>query len=331
MNSDEFAFFNQQLATMLKSGIALEGALRQLCATMKDGALRRELEQLGAELARGTPLPQALAARQLPELYVQLLTIGARSNDLPGVLTLAADHYARTHSVWTRLKGLLVYPLIVLIASLALSIALACIYTTVVDSFASESLFPGRASPVSQVSLWFTPALLAMVVAGVLLALAVPVWRDALRGRLPGFREARLAQLASSLALLLQRGGTLPDALNLLAKLENGSAAGVELNRWHARLSQGLARVTEFAAEGRFFPPMFLWLVAGAGADLAAGFKRAAEIYHARAVARVEMMLYAFLPVSVIVLGVMLLGQAAPVLRMFQLFSDMLEPDAFGN
>ena len=327
MNSDEFAFFNLQLAAMLKSGVALEGALRQLCATMKSGALRRELEQLETELARGTPLPQALAARQLPELYVQLLTIGTRSNDLPGVLTLAADHYARTHSVWTRLKGLLVYPLIVLIASLALSIALAFIYTTVVEAIAIENIFPGQRSPVSQVALWFTPVMLAMVVAGVLLVLVVPAWRDALRGRLPGFKEARLAQLASSLSLLLQRGGVLPDALSLLAKLERGSAAGVELSRWHTRLSKGLARVTEFAAEGRFFPPLFLWLVAGAGADLAAGFRRAAEIYHARAVARVEMMLYAFLPVSVIVLGVMLLSQAAPVLRMFQVFNSTLEPD----
>jgi type II secretory pathway component PulF len=38
MNYDEFAFFNQQLAAMLREGIPLEGALKQLCAGMRGGA-----------------------------------------------------------------------------------------------------------------------------------------------------------------------------------------------------------------------------------------------------------------------------------------------------
>jgi type II secretory pathway component PulF len=38
MKNDEFAFFNQQLAAMLRDGIPLEGALRHLCAEMRSGA-----------------------------------------------------------------------------------------------------------------------------------------------------------------------------------------------------------------------------------------------------------------------------------------------------
>ena len=52
MNYDEFAFFNQQLAAMLRDGIPLEGALKQLCAGMKAGALRNEMTQLESDLAR---------------------------------------------------------------------------------------------------------------------------------------------------------------------------------------------------------------------------------------------------------------------------------------
>jgi type II secretory pathway component PulF len=61
MNLDEFPFVNQQLAGMLKSGIPLEGALKQLCATMRRGALRGELEKLEADLTQGVPLAEALA------------------------------------------------------------------------------------------------------------------------------------------------------------------------------------------------------------------------------------------------------------------------------
>ncbi len=44
-----------------------------------------------------------------------MLLVGARSNDLPGMLTLLADYYQRQHLLWTRLKGLMTYPAIVLL------------------------------------------------------------------------------------------------------------------------------------------------------------------------------------------------------------------------
>src|SRR5262245_45307808 len=106
MNYDEFAFFNQQLAAMLRQGIPLEGALKQLSAGMGMGLLRAEVQALEADLAQGTPLKDAIARRRLPEFYVRMVEVGARSNDLPGVLTLLADHYHRANALWTRLKGL---------------------------------------------------------------------------------------------------------------------------------------------------------------------------------------------------------------------------------
>ncbi|MCI0536967.1 MAG: type II secretion system F family protein, partial [Verrucomicrobiales bacterium] len=87
VKQDEFAFLNLQLAGMLRSGIPLEGALRQLCATLRRGTLRRELEILEADLAEGIPLNDALAPRRLPDFYRQMILVGVRSNDLPGVLT----------------------------------------------------------------------------------------------------------------------------------------------------------------------------------------------------------------------------------------------------
>src|ERR1017187_7737111 len=128
MNYAEFAFFNQQLAAMLRDGIPLEGALKQLCVGMKDESLRAELTALEADLARGTPLQEALARCKLPELYIRMVEIGARSNDLPGVLTLLADHYQRANALWTRLKGLMVYPFIVVFVSLALTLMLSVIF-----------------------------------------------------------------------------------------------------------------------------------------------------------------------------------------------------------
>ena len=120
MKRDQFAFFNQQLAGMLRSGIPLEGALRQLTREMERGRLRRELGQLESDLANGVPLSEAIIQRRLPQLYVQLIRLAGSSDTLPGVLTMLADYYEQSYNLWLRLKGLLVYPVIALLSALGL-------------------------------------------------------------------------------------------------------------------------------------------------------------------------------------------------------------------
>jgi type II secretory pathway component PulF len=316
MNYDEFAFFNQQLAAMLRDGIPLEGALLQLCSNMRQGALRDELQRLETDLKNGIPLRQALAARKLPEFYVHTLLVGQESNDLPGVLLLLADYYRRVDATWTRLKGLMVYPLIVLCAAFILSCFLTIAFTHIVFSNFSQSMGI-RFSPFIMVNLWAPPILIGILLAAFLLTWFIPALRRRLRWRVPAFKEARLAQIASAMGLMLSNGGNLGDALGLVRQMERGTIAGTELAHWQDQLAQGRGQFSELAEPGKVFPPLFRWLVANAGEDLAAGFRRAGEIYQARAIQRIEMFLYAALPFAVLALGLMICCQIVPVLQSF--------------
>jgi type II secretory pathway component PulF len=312
MNYDEFAFFNQQLAAMLREGIPLEGALKQLSAGMRSGPLRVEIQQLEADLARGTPLKEALARRTLPDLYRQMVEIGARSNDLPGVLTLLADHYNRANALWTRLKGLLVYPLLVILVSLGLTLMISLNFSRFLSQFGQElAQQPFLTIP----SIWMPPIVLAFAALFALAAVSIPSWRARLRWRLPAFREASLAQLASAMALMLKNGTTLPEALALAEALESGTPAAQALARWRQLVEAGQGKPAEWTGDSRPFPPMFLWLVQKGGENVAAGFQKAAEIYQARASYRIELALYGALPVSILLLGQMVLWQAIPLMR----------------
>jgi type II secretory pathway component PulF len=142
---------------------------------------------------------------------------------------------------------------------------------------------------------------------------------------LPGFKEAGLAQLASAMRLLLKAGTSLGDALGLMRGLENNTPAGRDLARWQQRLSEGEGRFPQLAAGSRVVPPLFAWLVGSADEDLAGGFQRAAEIYESRANYRVEMLLYAALPVSIVLVGVMVVGQAYPLIRLFVQFGQFID------
>jgi general secretion pathway protein F len=324
MNYDELAFFNQQLAAMLRDGIPLEGALKQLCAGMKTGPLRDELSQLESDLARGTPLDRAVARRSLPEFYTRMIAIGARSNDLPGVLTLLADYYQRASSAWNRLKGLMVYPFLVLLVSIGVTIAVSVLARNFIDLAGVEWL---RTPIAFRTIIWIPPIIAGLLLLLGVIVISVPSLRGRARWWLPAFRETSLAQLASAMALMLKSGTPLPDALAFAASIEADSPAANALRQWHGLIASGSGKPAQWPESFAPLPPMFLWLVHKGGENITAGFEKAAEIYQSRASYKIELALYGALPISVLILGQMVLWQVVPVFQtliaMMNMFSDV--------
>lgn len=318
MKLDEFAFFNQQLAAMLRDGIPLESALGQLCSSMRRGDLRDELEKLRADLANGVPIKQALAARKLPPFYVQMIQVGVQSNDLPGVLTLVADYYQRASLIGMRLKGLMVYPLIVLLATVALSVWLTFFVHQFYHSFAEDLTGNTLAKlPIVEVTLLWTPLiLLLLITVAVFIVITIPSFQRSLQWRAPAFHEASLARIAFAMTMMLKGGCTLADAIALAQQMENGSAGGKDLARWHSRVAGGQTAFSRIAEDGAVIPELFVWIVAGAKENMAEGFQRAAEIYQARALQRTEILLYAALPTAVLILGGLLCAQLYTLIAM---------------
>ena len=334
MNYDEFAFFNQQLAAMLRDGIPLEGALSRLCADMRRGALRSELERLEADLAKGRPIGEALAERRLPDLYKRLIVVGAKSNDMPGALTLLADYYQNQHNLWTRLKGLMVYPTIVVVIAFIVSLIfyyawthyLASAWDSFVFGIMDGAQLPAatRASMPLLHNLWIFPTFFGLLAFIVIAVLSVPALRQAISWRMPAFREARLANTASTIGLLLKGGFPLPDTFGLVGELEGNSKTRAELHRWTQNLSSGMTKFSQIAGGGKVFPPLFVWLVSSAGEDMSAGFRQAADIYRNRAVHRSEILLFAALPLSVLVLGFIIFTQGWLILSSFLVFVQLM-------
>jgi type II secretory pathway component PulF len=319
MNYDEFAFFNQQLAAMLRDGIPLEGALKQLVTGMRSGSLRREIEGLEADLAKGTPLKDALSRRSLPAFYVRMVEIGARSNGLPAMLNMLADYYQRSNSLLTRLKGLMIYPLIVIVVALGLTLGLSMVFTKFLSPSITnlfQDFMPSSGGFGSMAAwAWLPPVVLALAALCILGMMFFPHWREKLRWRIPAFREASLAQVASALALMLKNGVPLHEALTLAELLEANTPARQTLTEWRQSVESGKGKPSQWTTTGHPFPQLFVWLVQTGGEDPAAGFQKASEIYAARAAYQTELALYGALPISILLLGQMILWQVFPLLR----------------
>jgi type IV pilus assembly protein PilC len=328
MKYDEFAFFNTQLAAMLRDGIPLEGALRRLCQEMRSGSLRTELQTLEADLAKGTPMADALAPRQLPELYKRMILVGVKSGDLPGALTMLADYFQRQNNLLTRLKSLMVYPLIVLTTAFLLSCFLAYILNHFIWNNLESLVGNSRITPVWP-GIWMTPVFIGLALVVMLTSICVSPARNKLRWRLSAFKAASLARVASGMDLLLKNGVPLDNALQLMEGLEKNTRAGSDIARWRQRLASGRGKFSEIAETSEVFPPLFIWTVAQAGENLAAGFHRAADLYQSRAQFQMEMLLYSALPCSILALAVMITSQIQPVFAALTSFLTALGSDTY--
>jgi type II secretory pathway component PulF len=118
------------LARLLHAGVPLTEALDTLAATLPAGRVRAALEAGGAGLRDGEDLSQVLARhRLLDREFVQLLSVGERSGELPTMLERLGDRYQRAASrgfqrlaAW--LEPMAIVVLAVLIGGIALAAAL---------------------------------------------------------------------------------------------------------------------------------------------------------------------------------------------------------------
>jgi len=316
MNFEEFTWFNQQLAAMLREGLPIAGALKQLTQTQRDGSLREEFQRVETALASGVPLDRAVVGGRLPPLYVRLVQAGVQSGDLAGALTMAADYYAELNGIWRRAKTLMLYPIIVSLVGLGLSLVLWKVFGQMATTFSDHLNVGTHPNSVATVAVLLVPFLLGSLVLTLCLALVVPPFRQWLVWQLPGFKEARAASFAGGLSLMLRQGCTLPDSLALMRELELKSPAGNDIADWQRQLEIGQTDLSKGAASWEALPTMLGWFMRSAGGNLGEGFRRASQFYRERAIHRLDLMLHGALPILLVLLGLTICGQLFVIFRL---------------
>jgi len=332
VNLDELTFANRQLADMLKSGMPLEGSLHQLCSTMNRGELRTELQALEKDLSKGASLGEALDRRKLPDFYVKMIKVGAKSNNLPAVLTMLADYYSRVNNLQTRLKGLLVYPAITLGVMLALTLFVAYVNQNLVaDMFFNDQELSALVSSIlnsssSLIMLWSPVILMVLLVVCFIVCLGSGNIRRYLRWKLPGFREASLSQIASCMNIMLRGGCALDESLLMVQQMEKDNLAGEELAQWHERLASGQGKIREIAQPGKVFPLEFVWMLGCDEEKLVKGFERTAELYYDREKQCTSIFLHGVAPVAITVLGMVAVIQTFPLILALTTMMEHMGP-----
>ena len=105
---ERFAAFNSGLASLLRSGLPLDGALQSLASQLGRGRFRKAILRVEEKAREGTPLSAAVAEeRVFPRYYAALVRAGEETGELPELLLRAAREARTSAKPSVRLKNAL--------------------------------------------------------------------------------------------------------------------------------------------------------------------------------------------------------------------------------
>lgn len=229
------------MSTLLKAGLALDQTLDVLINFSEKPAIQSLMKKVLDRVRDGVSLADAMAAqgRSFDRFSIGMVRAGEAGGTLDATLEKAAEHMEKSHAAKQKLRSALLYPLILLISSIA---SVFIIITVVIPNFKEIFDQAGIALPlVTQVVLsvgiaaqrfWWLPVLLTLLMIFVVIrGRRQPdgrrLWdRRMLRIPLIGvlFTKSEVARVSYTLGMLLSNGVPLISAL-MVAKDTMANAA----------------------------------------------------------------------------------------------------------
>jgi general secretion pathway protein F len=317
----EIAGFLGQLSTLVAGGLPIDDALGAAVDSATFPTLAPTLTEVGVAVAGGESLADALA--RFPDLFsaadVALVRAGEASGRLGESLASLADDHERRAERRRRVIGTLTYPAVT--AAVAVAV-LAFLAVWVLPQMAELFEQTGAAVPPATRLLlalvagvahtwWTLPVVAAVTFIAARRARRHPAFQRrlaALLGRIPVVgslrRDAAVARVQRTLALLLQAGVPLNDGIGLAAPAAEDAAVGEAVARAHAAIRRGDGVTPTFTREGLLTPATARVLAAGERTGkMPDAFAQAARLQDADVVRRLDRLTALLEPAIVLVMG----------------------------
>lgn len=305
---DHLVALNDEIRALVRAGVPLEQGLLALGEDLP-GRLGRLARTLGRHLERGESLVEALdsAGEGFPAAYRAVVAAGIRSNRLPAALESISQSVRQAAEARRSMLVAMVYPLLVLLLATIL-FTFTVIKVVPLNVLTLNSLdvaipgwylsLQGVSETVFRAIPWLWLGLLAMLLVWFFRSRAAVRWGSTGLRWLPTIAKVRhlghLATFSDLLALLVEQGVPLPEAVQLAA----AAGGGRELNLAGVRLSAALSRGDSSANVSAVLPAFLSWLILTAKhpAYLARALRYNADLYRRRA-AQMSVLLGTYVPI----------------------------------
>ncbi len=322
----EISRFTRQFATMIGAGLPMVQCLEILSQQMESPAFRKMIGEVKESVQAGTTLSEALRKHKkiFDDLFVNMVEAGEMGGALDTILVRLANYREKADALARKVKGALVYPVVVSIVAIGVTIAML---KFIVPIFARmfQNLGAGLPEPtriVMGVSDFVNNKFLLMLIIAALLVVAFKVitnnktgrfYWDTIKLKMPGFgtliRKTAVARFTRTLGTLLSSGVSILEALDITAKTAGNSVIQAAVRKSMLSIAEG-ETITQPLKESNVFPPMVIQMISvgekTGGLDEMLG--KIADFYDEEVDAAVSSLTSLIEPIVIVFMGIMIGG-----------------------
>lgn len=291
----DIALITRQFATLVRSGLPIEEALRTIAEQSEKARLKSMLVAVRARIMEGQSLASALSGypRAFSDLYRATVAAGEQSGHLDSVLDRLADYTEGRQAIRQKVVLSLIYPvLVIVVAVLVVLLLLAYVVpqvVTVFENMGQELPLLTRGLIAASDFIRASGVLLGLLLLGAIAGLRLLLRRPGARARFHRLllrlplvsrliRGMNAARFARTLSILAESGVPVLESLHISAEvvtnlpMREAIATAARQVREGANLHKSLER-------SGYFPPMTIHLIASgeASGNLEVMLERAAS------------------------------------------------------
>jgi type IV pilus assembly protein PilC len=277
VSSKDILVFTKQFATMIDAGLPLVQCLDILANQMDNATFKKVVLAIKSKVESGSTFADALKdhPKVFDELFIQLCAAGEVGGILDTILNRLANYREKAEKLKRKVKGAMIYPIIVILVAIGVTALLLLKVTPVFAKMFTDfgSALPGPTQMVVDMSDWLRKYFLYMVV-GIAAAVAsfVAFYRSP-RGRKifdklilqapvlgPVIRKVAVARFTRTLGTMISSGVPILDALDVTAKTAGNRTVEAGILYVRTKIAEG-KNISGPLLETKVFPPMVVQMI----------------------------------------------------------------------
>lgn len=343
VTAKDLAVFCRQFATLLEAGADILNTVNLIRKQCENKKLKASLNQIHEEIQKGYTLSSIMSKFEdiFPRLLVNMVASGEETGQLASVMNKMAEQFERENKINGKIKGALVYPIILSIISIgAVVLLLTVVMPTFVGMFeGSGTELPGPTKFVMNLSDGIRRNWYIILIVGVIITICLRIfiktdkggrYIDKLKLNLPFIksttRKIATMRFARGLATTLYSGVTMVTAIEIVARIMDNRLMEAKLNFVREKVVKGIP-LNEALHSIEEFPPMLIAMVkigeeSGAIDSI---LDKTATFYEQEVEEAMQKLTTMIEPIMILVMGVLIGGIViAMIMPMFEMFNTVM-------
>lgn len=273
---NDLAVTCRQLGTMLQAGIPIDRALEIQIRQSSNKALKKDLTAVLDDINSGISTSKAFEDNtDYPDILISTIRSGENIGDLDGAMNRMADHFSKEDKIQRKIRGALVYPLVVFFVTIVIATFLLVFvlpqFAEMFNDFGAD--LPGITVFVLNVSEFITNYWYLAILIVIAIVVLFIAWKKTETGkhqfgyitlRIPVIKkfiqQIVTARFTRTMSTLVESGISIIDALEMAAKTTNNAYVESKVGLVVNEVKKG-ASVSFQLRQINLFPEMMLSLI----------------------------------------------------------------------